>query len=67
MPLTRDAATNNAPRDLALMTFAKSTLIPLTSMIKVGPTVIVWSGRPIWQSRGDSCGGAMLKITMGDI
>jgi len=60
MPLTRDAATN-ATRNLALMTFAKVTLIPLTSIMKPGPTVIVRSVRQIGQLGGADCGGAMLQ------
>ena len=61
MPQTRDAATT-ATRNLALMTFAaKGTLIPLTSSMNLGPTVIVRSVRLIGQLGWDYGGGAMLE------
>jgi hypothetical protein len=44
MPLTRDAPAT-ATRNLALMTFAKDTLIPLTSIMELSPTVGVQGGR----------------------
>jgi len=61
MPLTRYAATN-ATRNLALMTFAKVTLIPLTSITKPGPTVIVRSLRQIGQLGGPTAEVPCFKI-----